>query len=704
MDIDLLELQPGEEVFEEYFTDTEGLLGDLDSEPVIQELDKNEPEVLKIPERQKIVFEVPSLTVDAPKPSVHERLGPRVGQNASSSKEKEWLSPEEWEIFRAERKKGRKENRKLKEQAVLSRAKPRKRTLPEVGPSVVGFPPGFQEESDYPSCSDSEDELPIWKQKKAKSAQPDESWDALHHSEKCGMEFALYHVAMRTPTLMPELSLALARKMIALNGRYFVKQTPDQKVYEFKAKTKRATDNHPGVVQFVEEAKEWRMLSFDTEGDGKLPGGRVFICFGSPVTGMVLCFHDLEDIPESIRTLLADYRYAKIQSGISGDVKLLQGLGVKVRGLVDTGTVMALLDPKSVRFGAKTQIQKVWGSGHHQDWLPFFMSDYEKQQLSDKNKRHSFQDVLTPFAILIKTAIQEAEMRMYGPADDIFPIINEALELSYSKSPKDLRHPSDGKITSEAFTMWHPPNVDSIFSLNGQFAVQRIRKARGDFVERFENRPAHLQETFQEKRAFALKMWPNNILPSSNDMRWGNLGLKQYDARCHNCASRNHRREFCPLEKTACVYPHGPASHQHGPHSTLMCPNLHDLCTECYIRGHCAADHAAGMNLSPYQLRQKFLQFAHLGRLTCLPFLYGERRLQSYHWVAGLNVNRLPRNPQDLWIYTGTGSRLSQELLDSLADLMERARDNLNSNPMTYKPRERPGNCQRLVWDPNHML
>ena len=139
MDIDLLELQPGEEVFEEYFTDTEGLLGELDSEPVIQELDKNEPEVLRIPERQKIVFEVPSLTVDAPKPSVHERLGPRVGQNASSSKEKEWLSPEEWEVFRAERKKGRKENRKLKEQAVLSRAKPRKRTLPEMGPSVSGF-------------------------------------------------------------------------------------------------------------------------------------------------------------------------------------------------------------------------------------------------------------------------------------------------------------------------------------------------------------------------------------------------------------------------------------------------------------------------------------------------------------------------------------------------------------------------------------
>ncbi len=187
------------------------------------------------------------------------------------------------------------------------------------------------------------------------------------------------------------------------------------------------------------------------------------------------------------------------------------------------------------------------------------------------------------------------------------------------------------------------------------------------------------------KVACAKLIWDGKKLPGSNDFRWANLCIKMA-MWCQNCGSKEHAFEKCPEVKVPCVYPHGPGSQSNPPHSLLMCPSLHSACFDCRIRGHVEADHEAGMQQSQMQLRQKFLAFAHRGYLTCVPFLYGQRELQPYHWQGGLGFSRLARNVVDLWTYGGLNARVPEEVLETVRPFLEQAQQNTDSTPETYLP------------------
>jgi hypothetical protein len=96
------------------------------------------------------------------------------------------------------------------------------------------------------------------------------------------------------------------------------------------------------------------------------------------------------------------------------------------------------------------------------------------------------------------------------------------------------------------------------------------------------------------------------------------------------------------------------------------------------------------MMQSPYQLRQTFLRYAHEGFMTCIPYLYGDRELKAYHFQTGLCFSRLPRNVQDLWVYTGMRARMSSEDLETGRAALERSEQNLDSNPEDYEPYGKP--------------
>jgi len=56
------------------------------------------------------------------------------------------------------------------------------------------------------------------------------------------------------------------------------------------------------------------------------------------------------------------------------------------------------------------------------------------------------------------------------------------------------------------------------------------------------------------------------------------------------------------------------------PHSTIMCPILHHLCTVCKSRGHHERVHVSRSH-TLRELRERFFQTAHKGALTAVPFL-----------------------------------------------------------------------------------
>ena len=69
-------------------------------------------------------------------------------------------------------------------------------------------------------------------------------------------------------------------------------------------------------------------------------------------------------IPNSIRYLLEDYVVAKLQSRVAGDVRLLDKVGIRVQGIVDSGTIYIMVRPGPISSGAGTrhQINSVWSS------------------------------------------------------------------------------------------------------------------------------------------------------------------------------------------------------------------------------------------------------------------------------------------------------------------------------------------------------
>ena len=138
---------------------------------------------------------------------------------------------------------------------------------------------------------------------------------------------------------------------------------------EFFERSKVSSD-HEQIREFVKEVRESGFCSFDTEGAGKLPNkpihpyrrDRLFVAISSLKSAFVLLFHDTMDLPMIPREILADYAIAKIQSGVGGDIELMQAVGVDVRGVVDSGTLLLLLNPGPAEsgFGAKRQIRTVW--------------------------------------------------------------------------------------------------------------------------------------------------------------------------------------------------------------------------------------------------------------------------------------------------------------------------------------------------------
>lgn len=600
------------------------------------------------------------------------------------------VTPEMTEMEKLDEKERMRKRRKEKSQALLDSLGDRIKKRSLTSDSKYAHLAPFMTDSEDSGSGDFEEDVPAWRRKKFKQAKVDGNWDNLAHGEITAREYSEWVMPYYEPVPMPVLSLSQAIKKLSKEGPYFVKRIPDQDFTEFRAGTP-VSSSHRDVKRFVEEVERWRFCSFDTEGNAELSyipatrgHGRVFVCYSSPVSGSVLCFHDAKDTPASIRGILEDYRFAKIQSGIHLDVNLLAKEGIRVRGIIDSGTLMVLVDPQNKSFGAATQIATIWGKEHHQKWDKKFMAEYRTQKLSMPNQRHSIQDVLTPYAVALKAAVLEAGQRMYVDEDDVFPLINEALELCYSKCPADVRHPTDGLKKDQAFRNWHPQMADTKFGLNCRIRCQTIRRARGDLVETFENREGHRPIPMEDRIASAVKIWPGPEMPCSNDYKWANLFIRQ-NYRCQNCAAKTHSYDDCPEEKTKCVYPHGPGSQKHPPHSTLMCPSLHSACMQCRVRGHLRDDHDAGMQQSPMQLRQRFLEFAHLGFLTCVPFLYTVRRLEHYVWSATLGFARLMRNAPDLWIYAGLYATVPEELRQRVKPQLDQARRNLESTPATYE-------------------
>ncbi len=117
---------------------------------------------------------------------------------------------------------------------------------------------------------------------------------------------------------------------------------------------------------------------------------------------------------------------------------------------------------------------------------------------------------------------------------------------------------------------------------------------------------------------------------------------------CWNCGSDQNNLQSCQNRLETCRYPHYNTGGKpkprpnpknpgvmlpprkmniQGPHSILMCKELHRFCTRCRKQGHRVEAHNF---LCQRELIQMFRENYHLVLLTCQPFL--ELIPKELHW------------------------------------------------------------------------
>ena len=519
-------------------------------------------------------------------------------------------------------------------------------------------------------------------------------------NDELGLDHAINHLSLKNPTNMPEISQAEACQKISREGPYFfgLRRETFKNVHQFKS---GETIPESILREFLITVRAWRVLCFDTESDGSLlyksqtlpdigKPGRVPVVFGNPA-GHVLIFHDARETPQELVKICEDFSYAKIQSGIENDIHLLKDNGFPYfRNCVDIQALLSLADPTNPRCGIEAATSFVWspidGEKLRIKWSPAFNRNYANEKMEKTCLCHSVQDVLVPFAILLKIALEITQSReVTDPYENIFPALNEALELCMSKSAVDLKNPNAGGLKStlsENLLNDNHLTGRDVFKLNSHRYVQRIRRARGDLVEKFDTGLTWAQIIERARTHFALL---NSRLPNANEASYLDLRFHLMD-HCSFCGSQEHGPDKCKVLAVPCMYEHGPDIDL-PPHAIVCCPALHALCAKCKTRGHLVEVHGRGWK-SAGELRRLFLESAPFGLYTSLPYLHRDRNLSElvlpYHFKFGLSGKSLPYAYGDYWLYGGTKDP-TPEVLEASRIYRETTTRNLTSTPETYE-------------------
>ena len=188
----------------------------------------------------------------------------------------------------------------------------------------------------------------------------------------------------------------------------------------------------------------------------------------------------------------------------------------------------------------------------------------------------------------------------------------------------------------------------------------------------------------------AANIWKAREIPNPNSriVKGLNTFIKMRDL-CQSCGSDSHSTQRCCKPLTRCSVPHyGQVNYP--PHSTLMCPVLHNYCQLCKLRGHRSADHEdRNCDRSPRQHRKTFMEFAHRGLFTLLPYLIAFPKVSAI--VRGnnsrlmLHSNNMPRPQADIWLYLGLDSFVPKEFLDTQENRRITTTDNLTRSILAYE-------------------
>jgi hypothetical protein len=172
----------------------------------------------------------------------------------------------------------------------------------------------------------------------------------------------------------------------------------------------------------------------------------------------------------------------------------------------------------------KNMIRIKWASGFN--WY------YQREDWEGLSLYHSCQDVLTPYTILVKIALNITQKsQIQGQAEDenknIFITMNEALELCLSKALADIHNPRNDSLArvikdAKLINWINDKDVEhcTSFQFKSHALVQRIRQAWADLVEFHVNKLCW--DEIQTLALYHLDLLDGQM-PFSNELKFADL-------------------------------------------------------------------------------------------------------------------------------------------------------------------------------------
>lgn len=210
--------------------------------------------------------------------------------------------------------------------------------------------------------------------------------------------------------------------------------------YHFKNTTK--IPYNADIELVVKNAIKYRMISVDTERKDE----PIFLIIGD-FEGNVLLINNARLIPDELRAVLADVSIFKLQSNVVEDAKILETVGVRLCGLVDSQVIFgAFVKPKSY-LGTVRQARECHFEERPYDYKHMNFNCVRSRQgdvvepTQTPNKvslLHAVSDALQPLITLFTAGVRRVNRMRVGlkPDENIFDILVEILVKTAGAHPR----------------------------------------------------------------------------------------------------------------------------------------------------------------------------------------------------------------------------------------------------------------------------
>jgi hypothetical protein len=196
---------------------------------------------------------------------------------------------------------------------------------------------------------------------------------------------------------------------------------------------KQIACKNPAVVEVIENIKQYRVMSIDTEGKEH----PIFLIIGD-FMGNVLMFNNALNCPRELIDLIQDVRIFKVQSNINEDWQVLKKIDITISGTADSQVIFGAFVAPLCKKGTAAQSTYIEADSRPFKHSSMFFNTRNRRYgrtndwPTDKEWLHAVMDARQPLLTLFLATVLRAESFAVTPTpvkedDDVFGYLWDCL-------------------------------------------------------------------------------------------------------------------------------------------------------------------------------------------------------------------------------------------------------------------------------------